>query len=162
VSPDGSLAASGDVQGKIMLWDLNEGRHLCSFEASGPIHALTFSPCYYWLCACAGDAILIWDLENKTLLTSLFAPNHGECIHRVPVQAISMCWSVEGQRLFAGYTDGVIRLWDVTMNAIPTQEPAIPESSAEWTAAPQSTEWSSEVAPTTQADWSDTNNATAW
>lgn len=44
VSPDGSLCASGGKDGKAMLWDLNEGKHLYTLDAEGIIEALTFSP----------------------------------------------------------------------------------------------------------------------
>jgi guanine nucleotide-binding protein subunit beta-2-like 1 protein len=30
-----------------------------------------------------------------------------------PVQCISLAWSHNGSTLFAGYTDGVIRVWHV-------------------------------------------------
>lgn len=34
-----------------MLWDLAEGKRLYSLDAGDIIHALTFSPNRYWLCA---------------------------------------------------------------------------------------------------------------
>jgi guanine nucleotide-binding protein subunit beta-2-like 1 protein len=65
VSPDGSLCASGGKDGVAMLWDLNEGKRLYTLSAGSIIHALTFSPNRYWLCAATSKAIYIWDLENK-------------------------------------------------------------------------------------------------
>ena len=37
--------------GVAMLWDLGEGKRLYSLDAGDIIHALTFSPNRYWLCA---------------------------------------------------------------------------------------------------------------
>ncbi len=37
--------------GVAMLWDLAEGKRLYSLDAGDIIHALTFSPNRYWLCA---------------------------------------------------------------------------------------------------------------
>jgi len=68
VSPDGSLCASGGKDGKAMLWDLNEGKHLYTLEAGDIIESLTFSPNRYWLCAAAGPMIKIWDLESKNVV----------------------------------------------------------------------------------------------
>lgn len=51
VSPDGSLCASGGRDGKAMLWDLNDGRHLYTLESGDIINSLCFSPNRYWLCA---------------------------------------------------------------------------------------------------------------
>jgi WD40 repeat protein len=60
VSPDGTLCASGGKDGIAMLWDLNEGKHLCSLEAGDIINTLIFSPNRYWLCAGTKSSIRIW------------------------------------------------------------------------------------------------------
>jgi guanine nucleotide-binding protein subunit beta-2-like 1 protein len=122
VSPDGSLCASGGKDGTAMLWDLTEGRHLSSLEASAVIYALCFSPVRYWLCAATETDIKIWDLESKVLVVSLnlytlepepvLKPIAPES-RAQPVQCISLAWSQDGSTLFAGYTDGVIRVWHV-------------------------------------------------
>jgi len=114
VSPDGSLCASGGKDGKAMLWDLNEGKHLYTLDGGNIINSLCFSPNRYWLCAATGPSIKIWDLESKSVvdelkpeLISLSAKSHqADCI--------SLAWSADGQTLFAGYTDNLIRVWTVT------------------------------------------------
>lgn len=121
VSPDGSLCASGGKDGKAMLWDLNEGRHLSTLEAGDIIHSLVFSPTKYWLCAATASAIKIWDLESKEPVVEELKPpvvenqeikkKHNKT---VPIQCISLCWSLDGLTLYAGYTDNVIRAWVVT------------------------------------------------
>jgi len=112
VSPDGSLCASGGKDGTAMLWDLNEGRHLSSLDAGDIIHALVFSPIRYWLCAATASAIKIWDLESKVCVDEL-KPEIKQSKKAVPVQCISLAWSADGTTLFAGYTDNVIRVWQV-------------------------------------------------
>lgn len=71
VSPDGSLCASGGKDGRILLWDLAEGKNLYSLEAGSTIHSLCFSPNRYWLCAATEASIKIWDLESKTVVVDL-------------------------------------------------------------------------------------------
>jgi guanine nucleotide-binding protein subunit beta-2-like 1 protein len=118
VSPDGSLCASGGKDGTAMLWDLNEGRHLSSLDAGDIIHALVFSPIRYWLCAATASVIKIWDLESKVCVDELkpdFPPTGGKN-KAVPIQCISLAWSANGNTLYAGYTDNVIRVWSVASN----------------------------------------------
>jgi len=121
VSPDGSLCASGGKDHTAMLWDLTEGKHLYSLDAGSVINALVFSPNRYWLCAATDDGIKIWDLESKSLVASLthavpdFFPTStgSSAANRIAPQAISLAWAADGNTLFAGYTDNLIRVWTV-------------------------------------------------
>lgn len=114
VSPDGSLCASGGKDGTAMLWDLNEGKRLYSLDAGDIIHSLVFSPNRYWLCAATSQGIKIWDLETKQQVDDLRPKLTQQGKHSLPPYCTSMAWSADGQTLFAGYTDGIIRAYVVT------------------------------------------------
>lgn len=115
ISPDGSLCATGGKDCQAMLWDLNEGKHLYTLEHSGPINALAFSPNRYWLCAATGRTIKIWDLEQKSTVEEL-KPDVVTTAKGDMPECLSMAWSGDGQSLFAGYSDGVIRVWQVVVS----------------------------------------------
>lgn len=114
ISPDGSLCASGGKDGSVRLWDLNEGKHLYSLEAGDLINALTFSPTRYWLCAATQSSVKIWDLESKSLVADL-NKSHPDFQAKIAEPACtSVAWSSDGTILFAGYTDNLVRVWEIT------------------------------------------------
>jgi guanine nucleotide-binding protein subunit beta-2-like 1 protein len=113
VSPDGTLCASGGKDGIALLWEISEGNFLESLDAGDVIHALVFSPVRYWLCAATAQSIKIWDLESKKLIEELKPDFPVLSKKAVPIQCISLAWSSDGQTLFAGYTDNVVRVWNV-------------------------------------------------
>jgi guanine nucleotide-binding protein subunit beta-2-like 1 protein len=118
VSPDGSLCASGGKDGTAMLWDLGQGKNLYSLDAGDTIHSMCFSPNRYWLCAATEQAIRIWDLESKTLVALLdknTVPEFSPSTTAKPSSpaCLSLAWSADGSTLFAGYSDDLIRVFEV-------------------------------------------------
>jgi len=118
VSPDGSLCASAGKDGHAMLWELNEGKHLYTLDASNVINSLVFSPNRYWLCAATDSLVRIWDLEHKSVVCDLTSnvPEfyaHATVKTKVP-SCLSLAWSADGSTLFAGYSDNLIRVWQVS------------------------------------------------
>merc|ERR1712078_147885 len=113
ISPDGSLCASGGKDGTTMLWDLNESKHLYSLNAGDEIHALVFSPNRYWLCAANASSIIIFDLEKKSKVDELKPESTAVGKKAREPECVSLAWSADGQTLFAGYTDNLIRAWGV-------------------------------------------------
>ena len=93
-----------------MLWDLNDSKHLYSLDAGNEIHSLVFSPNRYWLCAAAGSVIKIFDLETKSIVEELKVDFIGVGKKSQEPQVTCLSWSADGQTLFSGYTDGLIRV----------------------------------------------------
>ncbi|KAK9474723.1 40S ribosomal protein RACK1 [Dipodascopsis tothii] len=117
ISPDGTLCATGGKDGSTMLWDLNDSKHLYSLDAGDEIHALTFSPNRYWLCAATASAIKIFNLEKKLPVDELKPDFVVSGKNSKEPECISLAWSADGQNLFAGYTDNLIRVWQVMQSS---------------------------------------------
>ena len=101
-----------------MLWDLNDGKHLYTLDHADTINSLVFSPNRYWLCAATGPSIKIWDLESKNMVEELRPEVTGGSTRAAgPPQCLSMAWSADGQTLFAGYSDNLIRVWQVSISS---------------------------------------------
>mmetsp|Transcript_24060 Transcript_24060/g.48585 ORF Transcript_24060/g.48585 Transcript_24060/m.48585 type:complete len:313 (+) Transcript_24060:737-1675(+) len=113
VSPDGSLCASGGKDGVLMLWDLQEGKHLYSLEAGNSINCLCFSPNRYWLCASTTKEIKIWDLESKKMIDEIRINASTTGLSQKELICTSMIWSIDGTTLITGYTDGNLRVWSL-------------------------------------------------
>jgi len=84
-------------------------------EAGDVVNALSFSPNHYWLTAATDSSIKVWALESKTVVIELNAKTHPEFFGNASVtpSAISLAWSADGNHLYTGYTDSLIRVWEV-------------------------------------------------
>jgi guanine nucleotide-binding protein subunit beta-2-like 1 protein len=114
VSPDGSLCASGGKDGTAMLWDLSEGKRLYSLDAGDMIHSLVFSPNRYWLVAATNASIKIWDLESKHMVDEIRVEFPPAGKNATVPYCTSLAWSADGTDLYAGYTDNVVRVYNVS------------------------------------------------
>ncbi|BAY10536.1 NB-ARC domain-containing protein [Calothrix sp. NIES-2098] len=105
-SPDGKLLATGDVNGRVNLWKMQNGQQLRSFEGhTGWLWQAHFSPDGKILASCCENGIVkLWDIRK------------GQCLHTVendPIRSWLSSFNPDGTLLACGRTDQSIKLWDI-------------------------------------------------
>lgn len=58
--------------------------------------------------------LVLQDLESKNVVDELKMEFENLGKHSLTPQCISLAWSADGQFLFSGHTDNLIRVWQVS------------------------------------------------
>ncbi|CAO3586592.1 unnamed protein product [Absidia cylindrospora] len=114
LSPDGSLCASGGKDGVVMLWDMQENKHLYSLEVNNEVYDLAFCPAKTWLAVACGSLIHIWDVETKKDVAIVRVDSGFTSGKALPIQTLSLAWSADGATLYSGQSNGLIQVWTYT------------------------------------------------
>jgi WD40 repeat protein len=109
-SPDNRRVAISFMDEKqnrfpIMIYDLVAGKMLTTFEHGNLPYWLRFNPAKNQLATSSGSStnVLIWDLENSTVVEQL--------PHPATVQGLS--WRPDGKHLAAACADANLYIWDM-------------------------------------------------
>jgi guanine nucleotide-binding protein subunit beta-2-like 1 protein len=93
--------ASGGKDGKINLWNVKEESLIKHKEHDASINQVSFSPVKYWIAAATENGIIVWNHQEDTIIARIT----GECT--------SITWNIDGTLLFAGFTDNLIKVYEV-------------------------------------------------
>ena len=128
-----SYLASGGKDGNIMLWNVNEGSFLKHKEHNASINQVLFSPVKYWIVAATDNGILVWNLPKDKIIARLTVQEdeneefklekeegddqekdkEQKLKKKSDVACTSIAWSREGNILYAGFSDNLIRVYEV-------------------------------------------------
>ncbi|MBD2394813.1 pentapeptide repeat-containing protein [Cyanobacterium aponinum FACHB-4101] len=104
-SPNDQFLVTGDVNGEICVWSLQENRLISIFKGhAGWVHGVAFSPDGKYLASGSSDqTIKIWDVSTGKCLNTLFGHNQRvRCVIFTP----------DSQKLISGGSDCSIKIWD--------------------------------------------------
>lgn len=106
-SPDGKVLASGNIDGTIKLWNLNDGSVIHTLIGHTKwIASVTFSPDGKTLASASGDGtIRLWNVSDGRLIKTLSKHTKG-------VNSVS--FSPDGQTLASGGEDRAIKFWNIS------------------------------------------------
>jgi WD40 repeat protein/DNA-binding Xre family transcriptional regulator len=109
-SPDGTLLATGDMEGQIRLWQVQTGKQLFAFKGhSGWVRSIAWSPDGRTLASGSNDSVVrLWNVADGSCLKALRG-------HTNWVWAVA--WSPDGRTLASGSFDSSVRLWDVAIGS---------------------------------------------
>jgi guanine nucleotide-binding protein subunit beta-2-like 1 protein len=94
-----------------MVWQRSEiSQRLYMLEAGDIIHPLCLSPLRYWLAAATQKCFKVWDLESKSVVDELKPESLLQEYKRNAQEpyCTSLAWSTDSPMLYAGYTNGNI------------------------------------------------------
>eukprot|EP01016_Furgasonia_blochmanni_P009640 TRINITY_DN13_c0_g1_i8.p2 TRINITY_DN13_c0_g1~~TRINITY_DN13_c0_g1_i8.p2 ORF type:complete len:393 (-),score=193.11 TRINITY_DN13_c0_g1_i8:361-1476(-) len=119
ISPFSTYIATGGRDQQLKIWsisDLSDYSRL--YETGGIINSIAFNPKMQWIAVGTENGIKIWDLIDTS--EKPIADIEGEAFKKAPrgkrakaPACTSLTWNAVGKKLFAGFSDGLIRVYHV-------------------------------------------------
>lgn len=112
ISPNFKYVAAGGKSKILNIWDIQDlSNPSRALEAGGTINQISFNNKHQWIAAATENDIKVWDLGSKDNDSSPFAELMRGEGKKGKVQCLSLTWNAAGNKLFAGFSDGIIRVW---------------------------------------------------
>ncbi|MDE0683927.1 MAG: WD40 repeat domain-containing protein [Candidatus Poribacteria bacterium] len=115
-SSAGALLATGNSDGGIKIWDVQNHRCLSKMQRMGRFDRVTelvFSPDEQCLAASGGryDAVYVWNIETGEQIAKFTVDEELQPRHRPP--AIPLAFSPDGRLLIGGTPENTFSVWDI-------------------------------------------------
>jgi guanine nucleotide-binding protein subunit beta-2-like 1 protein len=123
IAPLGSYVATGGKENVLKLWDINDlSEEYRSLNTGASINKVAFNPIKQWIAAAADNGVHIFDLNNESdeaiakLIVEKPRKKKETKLRAESYACTSLAWSTNGRKLFAGFTDNIIRVYDVNID----------------------------------------------
>jgi len=123
IAPLGSYVATGGKENVLKLWDINDlTEEYRTLNTGASINKVAFNPIKQWIAAASDNGVHIFDLNNESdeaiakLIVEKPRKKKETKLRAESYACTSLCWSTNGRKLFAGFTDNIIRVYDVNID----------------------------------------------
>lgn len=125
VSPRGNFIVTGGKDLKVRVFDFSDvEKSLPNHDVTAPVNALAFNPKCHWIAIGTEVGWEVWDFESKDSpviadgdfkLEKLQTLTESKKIKPTKFhQVTSISWNTLGTRLFVGFSNGDIKVYDIT------------------------------------------------
>ena len=116
-SPNGTLLATGNTTGDVIVWDIRNQQCLSEIKCEGkfnPVRQVTFSPDGQRLASSSGNyAFHVWHLDTGEQVAEFTAEDVHEKRPRTP---IPLTFSPNGNMLASATPENTLSIWDIEAN----------------------------------------------
>ena len=116
--------ATGGKDKQIHMWDLiNLEEPVRTFDAGSSVNQIAFNPRFQLVCSANENGIRIYSIGKgeKNLVKEIQhlqtgsgrTDSTGRVIGGKPVPCISVAWNNKGNKIFGGFADGIIKVWEI-------------------------------------------------
>jgi guanine nucleotide-binding protein subunit beta-2-like 1 protein len=123
IAPLGTYIATGGKENTLKIWDLNDlNEENRSLNTGAPINKVAFNPVKQWVAAACENGVHVFDLngDSDDPIAKLVVEKRSKdkaTKHRPDnYAATALAWSSNGRKLYAAFTDNVIRVYDVNVD----------------------------------------------
>jgi guanine nucleotide-binding protein subunit beta-2-like 1 protein len=123
IAPLGTYIATGGKENVLKIWDLNDlNEENRTLNTGASISKVAFNPVKQWVAAACDNGVQVFDLnvESDDPIARLVVekPKKEKATkHRADTYTCTaMAWSSNGRKLYAAFTDNIIRVYDVNVD----------------------------------------------
>lgn len=114
-----AFLASGSRDGKIMVWDIVQGKWFTQHECDAPVNCVLFSQRLYWLVIATQTGIKVLNLPEQKFIQDdivAYSLKQNEAGSKKLLSCTSLAWSKSGTHLYSGWSDNHIRVYEIDSN----------------------------------------------